>query len=109
MILWPSRSRIWPGSNGSIMPCCSAMRRIHRSLLMLIARPCAVPAIVGTAGNRSGRCAGSDAGDDGALDQPVVAEHDQREQQFIKAGGARGAVREQRRRSEERRVGKECR
>ena len=36
MIRWPSRSRTWPGSNGSIMPCCSAMRRIHLSLLMLI-------------------------------------------------------------------------
>jgi hypothetical protein len=30
------RLRTWPGSNGSIMPCCSAMRRIHLSLLMLI-------------------------------------------------------------------------
>jgi hypothetical protein len=28
--------RIWPGSNGSIMPVVSAMRRIHLSLLMLI-------------------------------------------------------------------------
>ena len=36
-ILWPSAAcRTWPGSNGSIMPCCSAMRRIHRSLLMLM-------------------------------------------------------------------------
>src|SRR5881396_2262692 len=34
---WPSGAwRTWPGSNGSIMPCCSAMRRIHLSLLMLM-------------------------------------------------------------------------
>src|SRR5947207_15438565 len=28
-----------PGSNGSIMPCSAAMRRIQRSLLMLMVRP----------------------------------------------------------------------
>src|SRR5687767_10700608 len=32
----PLRSRTWPGSNGSIMPCSSAMRRIHLSALMLM-------------------------------------------------------------------------
>src|SRR6185295_15684866 len=36
MILCPSRSRIWPGSKGSIMPCSCAMRRIHLSLLIVI-------------------------------------------------------------------------
>src|SRR5512139_1816506 len=36
---WPSAAcRTCPGSNGSIMPCWVAMRRIHRSLLMLIDR-----------------------------------------------------------------------
>src|SRR6185312_5149122 len=47
MILWPSCSRIWPGSNGSIMPVCSAMRRIHLSLLMLMGKIPALPPIVG--------------------------------------------------------------
>src|ERR1035437_5580313 len=36
MILWPSRSRICPGSKGSIMPLDSAMWRIHLSLLMVM-------------------------------------------------------------------------
>src|SRR4051812_41521255 len=35
----PSTERTWPGSNGSIMPCASAMRRIHLSLLMLMGLP----------------------------------------------------------------------
>src|SRR5690242_6619524 len=35
----PSTERTWPGSNGSIMRCSCAMRRIHLSLLMLMA-PC---------------------------------------------------------------------
>jgi hypothetical protein len=36
---WPSAAwRTCPGSNGSIMPCSVAMRRIHLSLLMLIER-----------------------------------------------------------------------
>src|SRR3978361_453742 len=37
MILRPSASRPWPGSNGSIMPVASAVRRIHLSLLIVIA------------------------------------------------------------------------
>src|SRR3954462_9819896 len=37
MILRPSASRTWLGENGSIMPVCSAIRRIHLSLLILIA------------------------------------------------------------------------
>src|SRR5262245_14895157 len=36
MILWPSTSRTWPGSNGSIMRCSRTMRRIHLSALMLM-------------------------------------------------------------------------
>src|SRR5712671_8015971 len=37
---WPFTSFTWPGSNGSIMRCSAAMRRIHLSDLMLIgARP----------------------------------------------------------------------
>src|SRR6185369_5843730 len=36
MILCPSRWRIWPGSKGSIMPCSSAILRIHLSLLIVI-------------------------------------------------------------------------
>ena len=31
----PDQIRIWSGAKGSIMPSCSAMRRIHRSDLML--------------------------------------------------------------------------
>lgn len=36
MMRWPLASLIWLGSNGSIMPCSSAMRRIHLSDLMLM-------------------------------------------------------------------------
>src|SRR5659263_205006 len=36
MILLPSRSRIWPGSKGSIMPVVLAMWRIHLSLLIVM-------------------------------------------------------------------------
>src|SRR5690625_2385073 len=35
-------SRTCPGSNGSIMPCCSAMRLIHLSDFMDIPRPLSV-------------------------------------------------------------------
>jgi len=30
----PALVRTWPGSNGSIMLCCAAMRRIHLSLFI---------------------------------------------------------------------------
>src|SRR5260221_12652485 len=33
---WPFTSLTWPGSNGSIMRCSAAIRRIHLSDLMLI-------------------------------------------------------------------------
>src|SRR4051812_40581613 len=84
----PSTWRTWPGSNGSMRPCCSAIRRIHLSLLMLMG------SIVG------GACGGArgSLGQVHPLDHAVVAEHDQREQQFVEIAGVRHLAREQGRR-----------
>src|SRR5438105_10306430 len=41
MTLRPSTARTWFGSNGSIKPCSSAIRRIHLSLLIVMScAPC---------------------------------------------------------------------